>query len=104
MVSFTQQASKFDSKQQDMTAWSTAVLIMCKANDTLKIMNLTEWLYKWCFLVCSMWNIVMRGEHLKTYTVLFAEDNLIKTAIQKTSYQEGETRVMSQEMLHQTLS
>lgn len=38
------------------------------------------------------------------YTVLFAEDNLIKTAIQKTSYQEGETWVMSQEMLHQTLS
>lgn len=37
-------------------------------------------------------------------TVLFAEDDLIKTAIQKTSYQEGETRVMSHKMLHQTLS
>jgi len=38
------------------------------------------------------------------FTVLFVEEGLIKTVIQKTSYQEDETWVISQEMLYQSLS
>lgn len=38
------------------------------------------------------------------YTMLFVEEDLIKTAVQKTCYQEDVTWVMSQEMLLQTLS
>lgn len=38
------------------------------------------------------------------YTMLFVEEDLIKTAVQKTSCQEDETWVMSQEMLYQSLS
>lgn len=46
----------------------------------------------------------MSGKHFKIHPMLFVEEDLIKTAVQKTYCQEGVTWVMSQEMLHQTLS
>lgn len=81
------------SKQQVNYQVSATILIY-KANNTLKIMSLTELLHKWCFCG-NMWNPVMSGEHFQVYATLVVEEGLIKTAVQKASYQEEETWVMS---------